>query len=178
MQDLSLHILDLAENCARAGARRVEIGLAESAAENRLTLALADDGEGMDGETRAKAADPIFTTKPGKTTGLGLPLLKEAARQAGGSFELWSERGKGTVVTASFIRDHLDRPPLGDLAESMAVFRMTHPDIRLVFRRRLDHRAYTYDSGRWQAGQQDFCSSAFKAREWVRKHEEQLMGGL
>ena len=51
MEDVSLHILDIAENALRAGAKNVIIRLAQRKREDRLILEVTDDGEGMNEET-------------------------------------------------------------------------------------------------------------------------------
>ena len=51
MQDLSLHILDVAENAVRAEAKNVTIKIAENEQNDRLVLSIKDDGVGMDKET-------------------------------------------------------------------------------------------------------------------------------
>ena len=112
--------------------------------------------------------------------GLGLPLLKEAALQAGGFFSLRGEAGRGLAVTGEFQLDHLDRPPLGDLAETIAVFRLSYPEIRLVLYRLRGEKSYSFDSGppiSGGPGKQDRFAEVLKAREWIRQQEEQLMGG-
>ena len=62
-------------------------------------LAIADEGEGMDPETLARAAEPFFTTKGvGKGTGLGLSMVQGMVEQSGGRMSLDSAPGKGTTV--------------------------------------------------------------------------------
>jgi two-component system, cell cycle sensor histidine kinase and response regulator CckA len=62
-------------------------------------LAVADDGEGMDDETAARAFDPFFSTKrEGEGTGLGLATVYGIVTRAGGHIELRSRTGRGTVV--------------------------------------------------------------------------------
>jgi PAS domain S-box-containing protein len=62
-----------------------------------ICLTVADDGQGMDPDTLARAADPFFTTKgAGKGTGLGLSMVHGLAAQSQGRLMLHSEVGKGT----------------------------------------------------------------------------------
>lgn len=64
-----------------------------------LCLSVADEGEGMDAETVAKAVEPFFTTKGvGKGTGLGLSMVQGFAEQSGGRLTLTSRRDEGTLV--------------------------------------------------------------------------------
>lgn len=65
-----------------------------------VAFALADTGVGIAPEIRARIFDPFFTTKPlGKGTGLGLSQVHGFAHQAGGSVEVSSVVGQGTVIT-------------------------------------------------------------------------------
>ncbi|HEY9011298.1 MAG TPA: ATP-binding protein, partial [Devosia sp.] len=64
-----------------------------------VCLTVSDDGEGMDEETLAKAAEPFFTTKGvGKGSGLGLPMVHGLAAQSGGRLILKSRLGEGTTA--------------------------------------------------------------------------------
>ena len=64
-----------------------------------IRLAVIDNGEGMDDETLARAAEPFFTTKGvGKGTGLGLAMVHGLAEQSGGRLKLGREPGGGTRV--------------------------------------------------------------------------------
>ncbi len=119
MEDLSLHILDIGENSITAGASLIQITINENSEENTLFLKIQDNGTGLDEETRKKVLDPFYTTKGSKRIGLGLPLLAQAAREAGGELTLRSEAGKGTTVLARFVLDHIDRKPLGNIAETL-----------------------------------------------------------
>ena len=133
MKELSLHLLDVAKNSVAAGASRVEIGLTEDEA-GWLTISITDDGRGMDPEFLARVTDPFTTTRTTRKVGLGLPLYRLAAEQTGGSLDIQSEVGKGTAVTARFLRRHLDCPPLGDLAGTIALLIQGSPDMELTYR--------------------------------------------
>jgi signal transduction histidine kinase len=65
-------------------------------AQQRLArLIIADEGEGMDDETRARIFEPFFTTKK-RGTGLGLAISKKIIEQHGGTIAVESAQGKGT----------------------------------------------------------------------------------
>ena len=133
MKELSLHLLDVAKNSTAAGAGHVSITLDETP-DGWLTIAIADDGRGMDPEFLAHVTDPFTTTRTTRKVGLGLPLLRLTAEQTGGSLDIQSEVGKGTTVTARFCRRHLDCPPLGDLAGAVALLIQGSPDVELTYR--------------------------------------------
>ena len=116
MKELSLHILDIAENSISAGAKNIEIKIIEDTQADLLQITVQDDGKGMDAETAALLTDPFYTTRTTRKVGLGLPLFKEAAVACNGSMQISSKPGLGTNVVISFQFSHIDRMPLGDLS--------------------------------------------------------------
>jgi CheY-like chemotaxis protein len=63
-----------------------------------VVLSVGDTGCGMTPEVKARAFEPLFTTKGlGKGTGLGLSVVQGIIEEAGGRVRLHSERGAGTV---------------------------------------------------------------------------------
>jgi signal transduction histidine kinase len=133
MEDVSLHILDIVENALRAGAKHIVIRLAQRKQADRLVLEVIDDGKGMNEETKRRSLDPFFTTKPGRRVGLGLPLLAQAAEEAGGTLEVESAPGQGTRVIATFGLSHIDRKPLGDINRTLYCLEATHPEVCFRF---------------------------------------------
>jgi signal transduction histidine kinase len=135
MKDLSLHLLDLMDNSMTAGATRIVVSIRADPARGLLEMVVEDNGRGMDAATCAQASDPFFTTHPGKRTGMGLPLVAQAAREAGGSMSVDSAPGRGTRVFATFRLDHPDRKPLGDVDGTIDAVRASHPEIAVSYHR-------------------------------------------
>ncbi len=135
MQDLSHHILDVAENSVRAGAALVEIRLVEDQTADRLRLEIADNGAGMDEEMRQSVMSPFTTSRTERSVGLGLALLAQAARETGGECHVESAPGEGTRVNATFALDHIDRKPVGDLGETMMTLIVGNPDVDFLLER-------------------------------------------
>jgi len=146
MEDLSLHLLDIAENSIDAGADRIEMRIEEDSVNDLLLLEVRDNGRGMDEETMAKVTDPFYTTKTVRRVGLGLPFLSQAAEECGGKFSITSERGRGTTISASFTHSHIDRKPLGDIAATMVVLVTGHPEIDFVFEYKREGSCYRFDT--------------------------------
>lgn len=68
-----------------------------------VTLSVSDDGEGMTEDVQARAFEVYFTTKEvGKGSGLGLPQVYAAVRQAGGFIDIVSAPGRGTRIVLAF----------------------------------------------------------------------------
>ena len=133
MQDLALHILDLADNSLRAGATRIRVRVVEDPAADRLVVEMSDNGRGMPPDVLARALDPFFTTKPGKPVGLGLALFAQAARESGGQLEVESSPRRGTSLKAVFGLRHPDRKPLGDLQGTIDLLKQAHPRVAFDF---------------------------------------------
>jgi len=133
VKELALHILDIAQNSIRAGAVEIRISISESSADDLLTIVISDDGKGMDQETLQKAADPFFTSRTTRRVGLGLPLLSMNASLSGGEMKMTSSPGVGTVVTASFRRSHIDRPPLGDIGGTVSFLITANPSKNIAY---------------------------------------------
>ncbi len=119
MVEISLHILDIVKNSTKAGASLVNVNIEESLSRNFLKVIITDNGCGMDEEFLRDVTDPFKTTRTTRKVGMGLSLFKNAAELTGGSFSISSQVGKGTEVTAEFVRDSIDRQPLGDMASTM-----------------------------------------------------------
>lgn len=143
MKELALHILDIAQNSIRAGARDIRITLSEQLFSDWLEIIIADNGCGMDELTLEKAADPYYTSRTTRKVGLGLSLLKMNAELAGGTMTIKSEKGIGTTVTATFRYSHVDRPPMGDLSGTVALLISGNPSINFIYEHILNANRWT-----------------------------------
>jgi hypothetical protein len=151
MRDLSLHILDIAENSIAAKATRIEIRLEEKRELNRFVLEIRDDGTGMDKDMLNRVLDPFMTTKTTRRFGLGLPLLAQAARAANGRLTVESEPGRGTCVRADFELDHIDLKPLGDIPQTLAILIMGYPEVDIVYLHKAGPSQYELDTRKIKA---------------------------
>ncbi len=123
MKELSLNILDIAQNSVKAGARHIGIHVKEEGPE--LSFEIVDDGCGMKPEQVERLVDPFFTTRTTRKVGLGIPFLKLAAEQSGGRIEVESRSREdfpedpGTRVFALFRKDSIDFTPMGDISSTL-----------------------------------------------------------
>ena len=146
MEDISLHILDVAENCITAKASRIEIKITEDRGKNLLVVEINDDGRGMSKELLENAANPFHTTRTTRKVGLGIPLLAQSAKEGNGDINIKSEIGKGTSIKATFQYDHIGRKPLGDIEQTIIILIMSNPDIDFHFEHKKNDNLYTLDT--------------------------------
>lgn len=146
MLTLADHILDIAENSVRAGAKLIQITIEEDSATDQLTIEITDDGHGMGKDVLEKVLDPFYTTKTVRRVGLGLPLLRDAANRSGGTFQLKSEENRGTAVKATFGLRHLDRQPLGAIINTIIILIISNSDIDFFYKHRHNDRRFEVDT--------------------------------
>lgn len=146
MNDLSLHVIDIIQNSVSAGATRIELTVEEDIAADLLRITIVDNGRGMTEEQVQKLSDPFFTTRTTRKVGMGIPLFRQSAEQAGGSLTVDSKQGEGTTVTATFVHSHVDRPPLGDLANSFVLMVSANPEHDFILRYVFNGNEYRFDT--------------------------------
>lgn len=172
MKELSLNILDIAQNSIKAQASLIEIALDET--ETTLNIRIQDDGCGMDESFLNRVLDPFSTTRTTRKVGMGLPLLKLAAEQTGGSLSIRSvPKGtgapSGTTVEALFHKDHMDFTPLGDIVSTIVGLIQGSPDIDFVFRHTMPDRTAELDTRELRAVLgEDVPLNDFSVLAWVK----------
>lgn len=146
MRELSLHILDLAQNSLTANATRLDILIDENQANDTLTVTLKDDGKGMSPEFVKNVTSPFTTTRTTRKVGLGIPMFKANAELTGGSFEIWSQEGVGTRLTAVFVLSSIDRPPLGDLVSTVISLVISNPTFHFHLEYAVNGEVFEFDT--------------------------------
>ena len=146
MPEISLNILDVAQNSISAGSRLTEIDIRIDTASDILEVIIDDNGRGMSAEQASRVVDPFFTTRTTRKVGLGVPFLKMAAEFAGGHYHIESAPGKGTKISAVFGLTHIDRMPVGDMAGTMVSLVGSNPDLDFIFRYYVDENSFIMDT--------------------------------
>ena len=146
MRELSLNVLDIAQNSVSANASLVEIEVIEDTSANELLINICDNGKGMTAEQLENVRDPFFTTRTTRKVGMGIPLFKFAAEITGGNFEIESQVGIGTKVRAYFRTDHLDFTPIGDMTSTFIALVTMNLHMDFIYRRKLDSKEFTVDT--------------------------------
>ncbi len=180
MKELSLNILDIAQNSVKAGAKNIEISLAEEG--NRLTFRITDDGCGMSEDFLARVLDPFTTTRTTRKVGLGIRLCKLASEQTGGTFTITSRDADahpddhGTVTSATFCKDHLDFTPLGDVVSSIVTLIQADPDIRWIYTHTLPDKTVTLDTDELRAALGEVPLNHPEVIAWITEYLKEQYG--
>ena len=182
MDELSLNILDIAQNSIAAEAALVEIDVEEDSSSDRITIRVKDNGKGMSEEFLKDVHDPFITTRTTRKIGLGISFLKEAAEITGGSVEIESKLGVGTTITAFFVMSHIDRQPIGNLTETIITLASLNPDIDFIIRYKVNENEFVFSTQEVKAllGEDAALNSPAIITfltEYVSEHIENLSGG-
>lgn len=181
MRELSLNILDIAQNSITAGASLITIEIAEDTATKTLIIGIYDNGKGMSEEQVRSVIDPFFTTRTTRKVGMGIPLFKMAAEQTGGSLQIKSELGVGTEVRATFKTDSVDFTPLGDVAATVQMLISMNTDRDFIYRRLVDGRDFTLDTREVKEILGDVPLDAYEVSQWliefINENTHELYGG-
>ena len=174
MKELSLNILDIAQNSFTAGASLTEILLTEK--ENRFVIQVKDDGCGMSEETLLKVSNPFYTTRTTRKVGLGIPLFRLAAEQTGGYIEIQSSQkpeDHGTVITGVFFKDHIDFTPLGDIASTVCLLAQGCREGDMVFRHQTENGEVELDTRALREVLQGLPLSNPDVQLWIKDYVKQ-----
>lgn len=136
MKNLADHILDIIQNSLRADANLIEIIVEENKTDDFCKIQITDNGCGMSEEMVKQAANPFFTSRETRKVGLGLPLLKQNAEMANGTFSLKSALRVGTIVEATFQLSNLDKPPLGEIWDVLYLTMLGNQNLALTYEHR------------------------------------------
>lgn len=170
MEDLSLHILDIAENSIAAGARTVCITVQEDTLGDQLSIEITDDGTGMREEVASNAADPFFTTRTTRRVGMGLALLKDAATMSDGTMTLSSSPESGTTVRATFRLSHIDRKPLGNMAETVTALLASHAGLDILYTHARNGHTVVFDTREIRRATEGASLESVEALSVIRRY--------
>ena len=150
MRELSLNVMDIAQNSISAGASLITLEVEEDLTRDLLRISVKDNGRGMTPEQVQNVTDPFYTTRTTRNVGLGVPLFKMEAEMTGGHFTIDSTVGVGTDLTAVFPPSSVDMIPLGDINGTVQLLVTGNPERDFLYSRRYkDHggdRDFTLDT--------------------------------
>ena len=167
MRELSLNILDIAQNSITANASLITIEVLENTVEHTLLVGIYDNGKGMSEEQVRSVIDPFFTTRTTRKVGMGIPLFKMAAEQTGGSLEIKSELGVGTEIRATFKTDSIDFTPLGEVASTIQMLITMNTDRDFVYNLKVNEKEFVCDTRELKAILGDVPLDTYEVSQWI-----------
>jgi hypothetical protein len=170
MQEISLNILDLAQNSISAMATLIEISVDERPDEDILTVTIKDNGKGMSPQQLKAVTDPFYTTRTTRKVGLGVPFFKMAAEMSGGSFNIDSKIGEGTCVRGSFGLSNIDRMPLGDINETIATLIYCNPELDFVYTRSRGEKSFVLDTREARTVLNGVALNTNEVTVWIKEY--------
>ena len=181
MDELSLNILDIAQNSIAAEATLIEIDVEENHSLDRIIIRVRDNGKGMSEDFRKAVENPFVTTRTTRKIGLGISFLKEAAEITGGTIDLNSEPGAGTAITATFVMSHIDRQPIGNLTETVITLVTLNNGIDFIVHYRVNENEFEFSTQETKAilGEDASLNSppvVVFLTEYVNEHIKSLSG--
>ena len=174
MKELSLNILDIAENSVKAKATLTEISIMENFEE--LVITITDDGCGMTEEILKMVTDPFYTTRTTRKVGMGLPLLKLQAEQTDGTLTINSKHiskfpdEHGTTVCATFNKKHIDCTPLGDVVSSITTLIQGHPDTDFLFTHKFESGEAVLDTRELRQVLEGVPLNTYEVIKWIEEY--------
>ncbi len=177
MKEISLHILDIVRNSINAGASLIEIKVTEDLSDNILAIEVNDNGKGMSTDILNRINDPFFTTD-NKKTGLGIPLLRQHAEMCGGKCIILSEEYKGTRVLATFMHDHIDRQPLGDIILTVTNLIRSNPEKDFIYTHTYNDKQYSLDTREVKKQLENISISNGDVIRFIREMLSENLGAL
>lgn len=171
MKELSLNILDIAENSVKAKATQIKIFITET--DEKLLLTVSDNGCGMNDKILKSVENPFYTTRTTRKVGMGIPLLKLAAEQTGGSIKIISTtqgENHGTQIHADFYKNHIDFTPLGDVAATLVTLIQCNPDIDFIFKHKTDKGEVNLDTAEMRKVLDGITLNTYDVIVWIKEY--------
>ncbi len=174
MKELSLNILDITENSLKAGSNLTEITIEETT--DKIVLSITDNGSGMKPDVLETVLNPFYTTRTTRKVGMGLPLLKLQAEQTGGSLEIYSKhfeefpQNHGTTVKASFMKNHIDCTPLGDVVATVVTLVQGHPDTDFLYTHKFGETVVSLDTRVLRETLEGVPLNTYEVIKWIEEY--------
>lgn len=174
MKELSLNILDIAQNSVKAKASKIDIEIKET--EETMLIEIRDNGSGMEKDFLESVTNPFCTTRTTRSVGLGIPLLQLAASQTEGKVEIESfHEGEypdkhGTKISALFYKNHIDFTPLGDIISTIITLIQGQPNIEWNFIHVYDEKVVSLHTAQLKEVLGDVPLDNFEVIMWIKEY--------
>jgi len=178
VRELSHHVLDVLENAVEAGASTIKVHIEEDLKADRMVIEIVDNGRGMNPRVIERVFNPFYTTRKTRHVGLGLPLLRDAARRCEGDLDIQSEAGKGTRLKVTFRRSHIDRAPLGDMPATLLAVLLSERSVDLEYSHQVGSEEFRLDSSEIRKELEDIPLTHPRVRDWLLRVLREGEAGL
>ncbi len=178
MRELSLHILDIVQNSIKAEADLVQIIIKEDIRENILQIKIKDNGKGMEINEARRSIDPFVTGRKTREVGLGLSFFSRVAEESGGKMTVNSTPGEGTEVIADFVHDHIDRPPLGDICQTLITIIALNPEIDIKYCHRKENKEFCFSTEDFRKELADIKLNENSVLNWIKEYMKNGLNNL
>lgn len=182
MTEISLNVLDVAQNSIRANASLIQISVSIDTVTDKIAIIIEDNGCGMSQEQIEHVEDPFFTTRTTRKVGLGIPFFKYAALLTEGDFSITSTLGEGTVVMATFGLSHIDRMPLGDMTSTIHTLITFNIDTDFLYKYTYNEKNFTLDTREFREILGDVPFNAAEVslyiKDYLSENKNEVDGGV
>ncbi|PKM66310.1 MAG: ATP-binding protein [Firmicutes bacterium HGW-Firmicutes-2] len=168
MKELSMHILDIATNSVRAGASRILITVSEDVINNEFRFDIEDNGKGIPDDILDTIKNPFTTSRTLRKVGLGIPLLDENCRLCDGFLEITSKVGKGTTLKSMMVYNHIDRPPMGDIVNTIIGLMTSNETIDIGYKHCYNDNCFEISTKDLQEELEDVPLTSVSVIQWLR----------
>ena len=170
LPEISLNILDVAQNSIRANADLIQITIHKDIQKEILTISIEDNGCGMDSTQLEQVIDPFYTTRTTRKIGLGVPFFRSAALQTGGTFTIESTPNVGTKIIATFIQSNIDCMPLGDIASTILILITMNEQIDFIYTYSTQNKAFSLDTRELRQILGDLPFSSPEIKDFIKSY--------
>lgn len=164
--ELSLNVLDIAQNSIRAKATLIEITLEVRTDLNSLSITIKDNGQGFDPNEYEKGKKT--GTYGDRRNGMGISLFRESAEITGGDLKIASQKGSGTSLTANYALDSPYRTPIGDINATVEALILCCKDTDFIYTYMVDGESFTLDTAQMKSILSDIPIQTPEIMEYIR----------
>lgn len=178
MKELSLHILDIIENSINAKATTIKLRIFEDLKDNLLIIEIKDNGKGMNKEMLSKVLDPFVTSRTTRRVGLGLSLTKLAANQCAGDLVIDSTENEGTSVLITFQYGHIDRAPIGNMADTVVSMILANENIDYEYIHKVNDKEFIFNTKEIKESLEGVSVTEIDIIAWIKEYIEEGISSL
>ncbi len=178
MTELALHIMDIMQNSILTNANRIDLHIYENSVEDLLLIEVTDNGYGIDKASLNMPNDTFFTSSPNRKVGMGLPLIRKAAEQCGGSFHIESEPDVGTRLVVTMKLSHVDRQPIGDIAGIISLIVASNPELDFIYKHSTEEGEFVFDTTQLKKMLEDISFTNPKVLRFIREMIQENLSGI